>query len=315
MRALVTGIGGQDGSYLAEQLLADGHEVFGTVLGTPADYPALEGLHERIGFVATDAARALADVEPDELYHLAAVSFVPPWWDDPIGLTRAETEGVLSLLEALRERPQTRAFFPSSSEIFAAADEEPQSETTRVAPLSPYGAMKAYVLHTVGAFRARYDLHASVGILFNHESPRRPPHFVTRKITRAAAAISRGLEDHVVLGNLDPRRDWGFAGDYTRAMQLMVRADEPGDYVVATGQAHSVREFVEAAFGAVGLDWQEYVRYDESLARGPSDARVLRGDAARARERLGWRPEVAFDELVAMMVQADLTTATYDPAA
>jgi GDPmannose 4,6-dehydratase len=158
-------------------------------------------------------------------------------------------------------------------------------------------------------------VHASVGILFNHESPRRPPHFVTRKITRAAAAISRGLEDHLDLGNLDARRDWGFAGDYTRAMQLMARAEEPDDYVIATGEAHSVRELVEAAFRAVGLDWEQYVRYDESLARGATDPRVLVGDAGRARERLGWRPEVSFDELVAMMVQADLTTATYDPAA
>ena len=164
------------------------------------------------------------------------------------------------------------------------------------------------------AFRARYGLHASAGILFNHESPRRPPHFVTRKITRAAAAISLGLEDHVALGNLDARRDWGFAGDYTRAMQLMVRAEGAADYVVATGEAHTVRDLVDAAFRAVGLDWQEHVRYDESLTRGATDARILVGDATKARERLGWRPEVAFDELVGMMVQADLTTATYDSA-
>jgi GDPmannose 4,6-dehydratase len=315
VRALVTGIGGQDGSYLAEQLLADGHEVHGTVLGSPEDYPALEGIRDRIGFVEADAARALAEVEPDELYHLAAVSFVPAWWEDPAGLTRAETGTLAELLEGLRTRPQTRAFFASSSEIFAGTDEEPQSETTRLAPLSPYGAAKAFVLHTVHAFRARYGLHASTGILFNHESPRRPPHFVTRKITQAAAAISLGLEDHVDLGNLDARRDWGFAGDYTRAMQLMVRGAEPDDYVIATGEAHSVRELVEAAFRAVGLDWQEHVRLDESLVRGTTDPHVLVGDATKARERLGWRPDVTFDELVAMMVQADLTTSTYDPAA
>jgi GDPmannose 4,6-dehydratase len=206
----------------------------------------------------------------------------------------------------LRARPRTRAFFPSSSEIFAEAGEEPQSETTRAAPLSPYGAVKAFVLHAVQAFRARYGLHASVGILFNHESPRRPEQFVTRKIARAAAAISLGLEDHVDLGNLDASRDWGFAGDYTRAMQLMVRADEPDDYVVATGEAHTVRELVDVAFRAVGLDWRDHVRYDESLARGATDPRALLGDATKLRERLGWRPEVGFYELVTLMVEDDL---------
>jgi GDPmannose 4,6-dehydratase len=314
-RALITGVGGQDGSYLAEQLLADGHEVVGTVLGSPDDYPALGDIRERIRFVdATDPAAAVAEVEPDELYHLAAVSFVPAWWEDPVGLTRTETAAIAALLEALRERPQTRAFLASSSEIYAGTDEQPQRETTRAAPLSPYGAAKAFVLHSAQAFRVRYGLHVSVGILFNHESPRRPPHFVTRKITRAAAAISLGLEDHVLLGNLDARRDWGFAGDYTRAMQLMVRAEQADDYVIATGEAHTVRDLVDAAFRAVELDWQEYVRHDESLLRGATDARVLVGDATKARERLGWGPEVTFDELVAMMVQADLTTAAYDPA-
>jgi GDPmannose 4,6-dehydratase len=303
-RALITGIGGQDGSYLAEQLLADGHEVAGTVLGSPDDYAALDGVRERIHFV--DGAGALAEVEPDELYHLAAVSFVPAWWRDPVGLTRAETDAVVELLEALRSRPRTRAFFASSSEIFAGSDEEPQSETTRPVPLSPYGAAKAFTLHAVQAFRARYRLHSSVGILFNHESPRRSPQFVTRKITRAAAAISLGLEDHVDLGSLDARRDWGFAGDYTRAMQLIVRAHEPDDYAIATGDAHTVRELVEAAFRAVGLDWQEHVRYDESLARGTTDPPVLLGDATRLRDRLGWRPEVTFDELVRLMVESDV---------
>jgi GDPmannose 4,6-dehydratase len=306
VRALITGIGGQDGSYLAEQLLADGHEVFGTVLGSPEDYPALEGIRDRIGFVEPDAEASLAEVEPDELYHLAALSFVPAWWEDPVGLTRAETGMLLSLLEGLRSRPQTRAFFASSSEIFAGSPEAPQNETTRLAPLSPYGATKAFVLHAVQAFRTRYGLQASVGIMFNHESPRRPPHFVTRKITRAVAAISRGLEEHVELGDLDVQRDWGFAGDYTRAMQLIVRAATPDDYVIATGRAHSVRDFVKAAFGAVGLDWREHVRYDESLARGAVDARLLLGDAAKARERLGWTPDVAFGELVRLMVEADL---------
>jgi GDPmannose 4,6-dehydratase len=303
-RALITGIGGQDGSYLAEQLLADGHEVFGTLLGSPDDYRALDGVRERIGFV--DGAAALAEVEPDELYHLAAVSFVPAWWDDPVGLTRAETGAALDLLEGLRSRPRTRAFFASSAEIFAGSDEEPQSETTPPAPVSPYGAAKTFVWHAVQAFRTRYGLHASVGILFNHESPRRPEQFVTRKITQAAAAISLGLEDHVTLGNLDARRDWGFAGDYTRAMQSIVRADEPDDYVVATGDARSVRDFAVAAFAAAGLDWRDHVRTDESLGRGETDARVLLGDPSRLRGRLGWRPEVTFGELVRLMVESDV---------
>jgi GDPmannose 4,6-dehydratase len=305
-RALITGIGGQDGSYLAEQLLLDGHEVVGTVLGSPDDHAALDGIREHIQFVEPDAAKALAAVEADELYHLAAVSFVPAWWEDPVGLTTAETGAVLELLEALRARPQTRAFFPSSAEIFAGTREEPQSEATRPAVVSPYGAAKAFVLQTVQVFRARYGLHASVGILFNHESPRRAPRFVTRKIARAAAAISLGLEEHVVLGNLDARRDWGFAGDYTRAMQLMVRAGEPDDYVIATGHARSVRDFADAAFAAVGLDWRDHVRTDESLGRGETDPQVLLGDATKISERLGWRPAVTFDELVRLMVESDV---------
>ena len=302
----MTGIGGQDGSYLAEQLLADGHEVFGTVLGSPGDYGTLEGVRDQIQFVEADAVKALAEVEPDELYHLAAVSFVPAWWEDPVGLTRAETGAVVELLEALRARPRTRAFFPSSAEIYAASDEEPQSEATPPAPLSPYGAAKAFTLHSVATFRSRYGLHASVGILFNHESPRRAKHFLPRKVARAAAAIYLGLESHVELGNLEGRRDWGFAGDYTRAMQLMVRADSPDDYVIATGEARSVRDLVEVAFRAVGLDWREHVRYDDSLARGGTDPRVLLGDATKARERLGWRPEVGFEQLVRLMVETDL---------
>jgi GDPmannose 4,6-dehydratase len=313
-RALITGIGGQDGSYLAERLLDRGYEVTGTVLGSAEDHAALDGVRDRIRLVELDltaadaAGQALSELEPDELYHLAAVSFVPAWWEDPVGLTRREPVAVVALLEALRRaRPETRAFFASSAEIFAGTEENPQSETTRPAPLTPYGAAKAFGLYAVQSFRRQYGLHASSGILFNHESPRRSPHFVTRKVTRAAAAISLGLEDHVTLGKLDAKRDWGFAGDYVRAMELMVQADEPDDYVIATGEARTVRELVEAAFGAVGLDWREHVRYDESLGRGATDARALVGDAAKARERLGWTPEVGFDELVRLMVDADLS--------
>jgi GDPmannose 4,6-dehydratase len=320
-RALITGIGGQDGSYLAELLLEKGYEVAGTVLGSPDNYPALEAVRERLRFVEldltdVDAVATVASVlELAELYHLAAVSFVPAWWEDPVELTRQTTSATVALLEGLRRaRPQARFFHACSSEIFAGADEEPQSEETRPAPLTPYGAAKAFGLYAVQSYRLQHGLYASSGILFNHESPRRPEHFVTRKITRAAAAISLGLEDHVKLGNLDARRDWGFAGDYVRAMWLMLQADEPDDYVIATGEARTVRDFAQAAFAAVGLDWREHVRTDESLDRGSTDAGALVGDATKAREQLGWRPEVGFDELVSMMVQADLTSLSYDPA-
>jgi len=318
VRALITGIGGQDGSYLAELLVDAGYEVAGTLLGSPEEYPALARVRDRVKFVDVDLlnpGEALSELAPDELYHLAAVSFVPAWWDDPVGLSRSETGAVVALLDGIRRAtPQTRAFFASSSEIFAGVDEQPQRETTRPIPLTPYGAAKAFALHAVQSFRRQYGVHASTGILFNHESPRRPAHFVTRKITRAAAAISLGLEQHVELGNLDARRDWGFAGDYVRAMRLMTRAHEPDDYVIATGAAHTVQELVDTAFRTVGLDWRKHVRHDESLDRGATDARVLVGDPSKARDRLRWRPEVGFDELVAMMVQADLTLLSYDPA-
>jgi GDPmannose 4,6-dehydratase len=205
-----------------------------------------------------------------------------------------------------KARPATRQFHASSGEIFAGSSVQPQSERTPPAPLTPYGAAKVFGLHAVDSFRRRYGLHASSGILFNHESPRRPDHFVTRKITRAAAAISLGLEDHVTLGNLEARRDWGFARDYVRAMWLMLQEDEPDDYVIATGEARTVRDLVAAAFTVVGLNWEQYVRVDESLERGVTDAELLVGDPSKARRRLGWMPEVEFDDLVRMMVESDL---------
>ncbi len=293
MRALITGIGGQDGSYLAELLLEKGYDVVGTVLGSPDDYPTLDDVRDRLRFVEltlsdVDAvADAVADLEPDELYHLAAVSYVPAWWDDPVGLTSRTTAETTALLEGVRRaRPGTRQFHASSGEIFAGSDVEPQSETTRPAPLTPYGAAKVFGLHAVDSFRRRYGLHASSGILFNHESPRRPDHFVTRKITRAAAAIKLGLEEELTLGNLEARRDWGFAGDYVRAMWLMLRQDTADDYVIATGEARTVRELVAAAFAVVGLDWEEHVRVDESLAaRGDRRAGARRRSGQGAR---GW---------------------------
>jgi GDPmannose 4,6-dehydratase len=322
VRALITGIGGQDGSYLAELLLDKGYEVAGTVLGDPAGYSALDAVRDRIRFVELElddvdaVGQAASELELDELYHLAAVSFVPAWWEDPVGLTRQTTAETAALLEGVRRaRPEIRQFHACSSEIYAGAEEEPQSESTRPAPLTPYGAAKAFGLYAVQSFRRRYGVHASSGILFNHESPRRGEQFVTRKITRAAAAISLGLEDHVTLGNLDARRDWGFAGDYVRAMWLMLQAETADDYVIATGEARTVRDFAAAAFAVVGLDWRDHVRVDEGLVRGATDARALVGDPARAREQLVWQPEVTFEELVRLMVHADLTSFSYDPAA
>ena len=312
-RALVTGIGGQDGSYLAEQLIGHGYEVFGTVLGSPEGYPSLAPLKERIQFVpmeledAEDVRRALREVEPDEVYHLASASFVPASWEDPVGTSTSAVAAVSALLEGIRrELPEARFVNAASAEIFGTPAEVPQTESTAVAPLTPYGAGKAFGHFLTGAFRRQYDLHASSAILFNHESPRRPLQFLTRKVTHGAAAISLGLERELPLGDLSPRRDWGFAGDYVRALRLMSANDEPGDYVVATGEAHTVEEFVAAAFEEVGLDWREYVRYDAAFARGAADSPKLVGDPSKAREQLGWEPEIGFREVVRLMVQADL---------
>src|SRR5215207_8346952 len=269
-RALVTGIGGQDGSYLAELLLGHGYEVFGTVLGSPEVREELE-LFELELTDAKAVASVIRELKPDEIYHLASASFVP-----------------------------------ASGEMFGAPVQVPQSEETPVAPITPYGAGKAFGHFLTGAFRRHHGVHASSAILCNHESPRRPEHFLSRKVSRGAAAISLGLERELRLGDLSAQRDWGFAGDYVRAMWLMLQADEPDDYVVATGEAHTVEDFVAAAFEYVGLDWREHVRYDESLSRGPSDSPALVGDPTKIRERLGWEPEVRFDELVRMMVDADL---------
>jgi GDPmannose 4,6-dehydratase len=309
-RALVTGIGGQDGSYLAEELLGRGYDVFGTVLGSPESYENLAALRDRITFVsadlddADDVRRTLREVRPDEVYHLASASFVPASWEDPVGTSTAAVATASSLLEAVRtEVPDARFVNAASAEMFGDPDEVPQSETTRVAPLTPYGAAKAFGHFLTGAFRREYGLHASSAILYNHESPRRPLQFLTRKVAHGAASISLGLDDELRLGALSARRDWGFAGDYVRALRLMATAEEPDDYVIATGDAHTVEEFVAAAFAEVGLDWREHVRFDEGLARG---ATALVGDPAKARKQLGWEAEVRFRDLVRMMVAADL---------
>jgi GDPmannose 4,6-dehydratase len=312
-RALVTGIGGQDGSYLAELLLGRGYEVCGSVLGSPDRYETLDGIRERITFLELDltdgdaVAGAIRELKPDETYHLASVSFVPASWEDPVGTSTFSAAAPSALLDALRrEHPQGRFLNAASAEMFGVPEEMPQSEQTVIAPITPYGAGKAFAHFLTGAFRRHHALHASSAILFNHESARRPEQFVTRKISRGAAAISLGLEDELRLGDLSARRDWGFAGDYVRAMWLVLQADEPDDYVVATGEARTVEEFVTAAFDHVGLDWREHVRFDEEFARGASDAPALAGDSSKIRKRLGWAPAVHFDELVRMMVDADV---------
>ncbi len=312
-RALVTGIGGQDGSYLAELLLGHGYDVFGTVLGNPEQYESLAPFKERLRFVELDledadgVRRALRDIEPDEVYHLASASFVPASWDDPVATSTAAVASISALLDGVRrERPEARFVNAASAEIFGAPAESPQTERTPVAPLTPYGAGKAFGHFLTGSFRRQYGLHASSAILFNHESPRRSTQFLTRKVTHGAAAISLGLEDELRLGDLSARRDWGFAGDYVRALWLMASQDEPDDYVIATGESHTVEEFVAAAFDEVGVDWRERVRFDESFARGAADSPELVGDPSKARDRLGWQAETGFDELVRMMVEADL---------
>jgi GDPmannose 4,6-dehydratase len=305
-RALVTGIGGQDGSYLAELLLGRGYEVFGTTLGSA---PKQDGV-ELIELEMTDGdavAGAIRKLKPDETYHLASPSFVPASWEDPVGTSTFAAASSVALLEGLRrERPDGRFLNAASAEIFGAPAQVPQSEETPVAPITPYGAGKAFAHFLTGTFRRHHGLHASSAILYNHESPRRPEQFLTRKVSRGAAAISLGLEQELRLGDLSAQRDWGFAGDYVRAMWLMLQANEPDDYVVATGEAHTAEEFVAAAFEHVGLDWREHVRYDESLARGSSDSPALVGDPSKIRERLGWEPEVRFDDLVKMLVDADV---------
>jgi GDPmannose 4,6-dehydratase len=299
-RALVTGIAGQDGSYLAELLLGHGYEVFGTVLGSPERLP--DGVQ-----LVDDAAQAIREVKPDETYHLASASFVPASWEDPVGTSRLAAESAAGLLDALRrEHPEGRFLNAASAEIFGVPRETPQTEETPVRPITPYGAGKAFAHFLTGAFRRRYGLHASSAILFNHESERRPEQFLTRKVSRGAAAVSLGLEQELRLGDLTAKRDWGYAPDYVRAMWLMLQADEPDDYVVATGEAHTVEEFVAAAFERVGLDWREHVRHDESLSRGSADSPELVGDPTRIRERLGWEPEVRFGELVTRLVDADV---------
>jgi GDPmannose 4,6-dehydratase len=313
-RALVIGIAGQDGSLLAELLLHEGYEVFGVVRQpVSTNFPNLAGVREELDLAQADVLDELSLVDvltasrPDEVYNLAAPSFVPMSWRQPVLTAEFAAVGCTALLEAIRRVDASIRFYQaSSSEIFGEPREVPQHEETPLAPVTPYGVAKAYAHFITRSYRRRYGLHASSGILYNHESPRRPLDFVTRKISHAAAAISLGLERDVSLGNLDARRDWGYAGDYVRAMWLMLQQDEPDDYVIASGASHSVRDLVERAFAHVGLEWQDHVRIDESLVRGKAELYDLVGDPSRAQDRLGWSPTVDFDELVHLLVDADL---------
>jgi GDPmannose 4,6-dehydratase len=312
-RALITGIGGQDGSLLAELLLDEGYEVIGVVRRAPSEYEQLAAIRDRIELLQADLldelslVRALRECAPREVYNLASVSFVPASWDQPVLTAEFAAVGATALLEAIRQvEPEIRFYQASSSEIFGEPRETPQSEETPLTPLTPYGVAKAYAHFIAGTYRKRYGMHASAGILYNHTSPRQPLEFLPRKVANAAAAIKLGLAGEVWLGNLDAQRDWGYAGDYVRAMWLMLQQDEPGDFVIATGTLHTVQDLVARAFDHVGLDWSDYVQIDESLKRGKAELHDLVGNPAKARDRLGWEPSVAFEALVGLLVDAEL---------
>jgi GDPmannose 4,6-dehydratase len=313
-RALITGITGQDGSYLAELLLEKGYDVFGVVRrASTTNYWRIEHLLDRIQLRPADLLdqlsiiRAIEDVRPQEFYNLAAMSFVPASWDQPMLTGEFNSQGVTRVLEAVRQvDPRIRFYQASSSEMFGKVREVPQSELTPFYPRSPYGVSKVFAHYITVNYRESYDLFAVSGILFNHESPRRGLEFVTRKVTDGVARIKMGLANALHLGNLDAHRDWGFAGDYVRAMWLMLQQDRADDFVIATGESHSVRELVEVAFAHAGLDWQKFVRLDPKMLR-PAEVDHLVGDSTKARNTLGWKPEVDFPGLVRMMVDADIT--------
>jgi GDPmannose 4,6-dehydratase len=312
-KALITGVTGQDGSYLAELLLSKGYEVVGVVRRTSHhSYERIEHLLERIEVVAADLLDqhsltvVLQDTRPDEVYNLAAQSYVPTSWTQPVLTGEFTALGVTRILEAIRlVHPTARFYQASSSEMFGRVTETPQRETTSFYPRSPYGVAKVYGHWITVNYRESYGLFAVSGILFNHESPRRGIEFVTRKVTDGVARIKLGLAREIRLGNLDARRDWGFAGDYVDAMWRMLQQPSPQDYVIGTGQAHSVRDLVEAAFGHVGLDWRKYVVTDPKFIR-PAEVDLLLADPSKARRELGWAPTVGFHDLVAKMVDADL---------
>jgi GDPmannose 4,6-dehydratase len=317
MKALITGIGGQDGSYLAELLLEHGYDVVGIVPRLEGPHENLAAVRDRIELLHVDLldevalANALREHLPREVYNLASPSFVPMSWREPVRTAEFAAVGVTALLEAIRAvDPSIRMYQASSSEIFGEPTAVPQTEETPLYPVTPYGVAKAYGHFIVGSYRRRYGLHASAGILYNHESPRRPTDFLPSKVANAAAAISLGLEHELALGDLSAQRDWGYAGDYVEAMRLMLQQDDPGDYVIATGELHTVEEIVDLAFARVSLDWHDHVRVDESFMRGAAELHDLVGDASKARRRLGWSPQVGFEDLVRLLVDAALDRLT-----
>ena len=320
MKALITGITGQDGSYLAELLLSKGYEVFGVIRRSSSfntgrldqiyQDPHVPDAHLRLVYGdlndASSLNRILRTVRPDEIYNLGAQSHVRVSFDIPEYTAEVTGVGTVRLLEAIRELGLRPKFYQaSSSEMFGKVQEIPQRETTPFYPRSPYGAAKAYAYWITVNYREAYRLFACNGILFNHESPRRGETFVSRKITRAAARIKLGLDQELYLGNLDAKRDWGYAGDYVEAMWLMLQQEEPDDYIIATGESHTVRELLELAFGYVHLDWMKYVKNDPRYYR-PTEVDQLVGDASKAKRKLGWAPKVSFKELITMMVESDL---------
>jgi GDPmannose 4,6-dehydratase len=325
--ALTTGITGQDGSYLTEMLLSKGYEVHGIIRRSSTfntdrinhiyEDPHVTNAHLKLHYGdltdANNLRRVLDEVQPDEVYNLAAQSHVHVSFDMPVYTTEVNGVGTLKLLEAIREfqdytRRQVRYYQAGTSEMFGQIQENPQKETTRFYPRSPYGVAKVYGHWITVNYREAYGLHASNGILFNHESPRRGETFVTRKITRAVGRIKQGLQDKLFMGNLDAKRDWGFAGDYVEAMWLMLQQDQPDDYVIATGQTHTVRSFLELAFGMVELDYQDFVEIDSRYFR-PTEVDILLGDPTKARKKLGWEPKISLEELARMMVEHDMELA------
>lgn len=312
-KALITGITGQDGSYLAEFLLDQGYEVYGMVRRTSTvRYERVEHIQKELHIIQGDMGdlssliTAVSTIKPDEVYNLAAQSFVPTSWNQPVFTGDITGLGVTRILDAIRTvNPEIRYYQASSSEMFGKVQEVPQKETTPFYPRSPYGVAKVYGHWITVNYRESYDIYACSGILFNHESPRRGMEFVTRKVTYHAAKIKLGMADEIRIGNTDAKRDWGFAGDYVRAMWLMLQQDAPDDYVVATGQTHSVERLLDVAFNCVGLNWHDYAVQDPLFMR-PAEVDLLVGDPSKAKEKLGWEPKVSFEELIAMMVESDL---------
>ena len=311
--ALITGITGQDGSYLAEFLLEKGYRVFGMVRRSSTEnFERIEHIRDRVTLIQADLLdqmsliSAISESQPEEIYNLAAQSFVPTSWTKPVLTAEFTALGVTRMLEAMRlVKKDARFYQASSSEMFGKVKETPQTEQTPFHPRSPYGVAKVYGHFITVNYRESYDLFACSGILFNHESPRRGYEFVTRKVTNAVARIKLGLQNEVALGNLDAKRDWGYALDYVEMMWMMLQQEEPDDYVIATGETHSVQELVETAFGHVGLNWKDHVRIDPRFVR-PAEVDMLIGDPKKSREKLGWQPRVSFEQLVQMMVDSDL---------